>query len=115
MSRLLLIGLDGADLDVVRPFAEAGHLPHLHDLMKKGPSGLSGPPIRPCLRRPGHLHDRQEPGKHGVFDFTVRKPDSYEVEFVNAASADSDHVRLMSDAGKRSAYCRCPSRSRPRS
>ena len=39
MTRTLIIGLDGASLDLIRPWAEEGHLPHLHSLMRHGAYG----------------------------------------------------------------------------
>ena len=39
MSRVLVIGVDGATFDQVRPWAEAGDLPNLARLMLEGVHG----------------------------------------------------------------------------
>ena len=36
VQRLLIIGLDGATLDLIEPWARAGHLPAMADLMARG-------------------------------------------------------------------------------
>jgi predicted AlkP superfamily phosphohydrolase/phosphomutase len=103
MSRLLVIGLDGADLDVVKPFVDQGHLPHLGRLMAEGAWGelrSTYPPMSPPAWTT--FMTGRNPGKHGIFDFTVRKPDSYEVEFVNARFRRATTMwRLLSEAGRR--------------
>jgi len=38
-GRVLIIGLDGATFDLIEPWAEAGHLPHLARLMVEGTWG----------------------------------------------------------------------------
>ena len=39
MSRVLVIGIDGGTLDLIRPWAEEGHLPSLARLMTEGAWG----------------------------------------------------------------------------
>jgi predicted AlkP superfamily phosphohydrolase/phosphomutase len=75
----LLIGLDGADLSLIRGFG-ARHLPHLHRALERGVSAA----LR-CVSPPATLPNwttlltGHNPGKHGVFDFTLRR--GYRVEF----------------------------------
>ncbi len=101
--RLLIIGLDGADLDVVEPLAAAGRLPNIARLLERGARGplrSTCPPMSPAAWTT--FMTGKNPGKHGVFDFTVRKPSSYEVEFVNARFRRAVTMwRIISDAGKR--------------
>jgi predicted AlkP superfamily phosphohydrolase/phosphomutase len=103
MSRILVIGLDGADLDVVKPLVSQGALPNLGRLMAEGAWGelrSTYPPMSPPAWTT--FMTGKNPGKHGIFDFTIRKPDSYDVEFVNARFRKAATMwRLMSDAGKR--------------
>jgi len=71
--RVLVIGLDGATLDLIRPWAAAGHLPHLARLLEEGSSGKlmsTIPPVSPAAW--SSFITGKNPGKHGVFDFTVR-------------------------------------------
>lgn len=75
----LLIGLDGAGLDVVRAFGRA-ELPQLHAHMDAGAyaalRSVSPPATLPNWTT---LLTGVNPGKHGVFDFTLRT--GYRVAF----------------------------------
>lgn len=78
--RVLVIGLDGATLDLIQPWAAAGHLPHLAQFLEEGSSGrlLSTiPPVSPAAW--SSFMTGKNPGKHGVFDFTVRDFRSYDM------------------------------------
>jgi predicted AlkP superfamily phosphohydrolase/phosphomutase len=103
VPRLLIIGLDGADLGVVEPFVAQGRLPNLARLLAQGARGTlrsTCPPMSPAAWTT--FMTGKNPGKHGVFDFTARKPNSYEVEFVNARFRRVATLwRIMSEAGKR--------------
>src|SRR3989475_6280664 len=84
--RPLAIGLDGATLDLVRPWALAGRLPVLKRLMDAGAWG----PLRstiPAASFPAwtSLVTGVNPGRHGVLDFTERVPGTYRVRFVNGS------------------------------
>src|SRR5262252_521423 len=83
---LLVIGLDGATLDLVRPWVAAGRLPVLASLMARG----AWAPLRstiPAATFPAwsSLVTGVNPGRHGVFDFTERVPGTYRVRFVNGS------------------------------
>lgn len=83
---LLVIGLDGACLDLVRPWAAAGRLPALARLMAEGSFG----PLRstiPAATFPAwtSLVTGVNPGRHGVLDFTERVPGTYRVRFTNGS------------------------------
>jgi len=100
---ILVIGLDGATLDLVRPWATAGRLPNLATLMEAGTWG----PLRstlPAATFPAwtSFMTGANPGRHGIFDFTARVPDTYRVRFVNATFRCAPTIwRVMSEAGKR--------------
>jgi predicted AlkP superfamily phosphohydrolase/phosphomutase len=84
---LLVIGLDGATLDLVRPWVRAGRLAHLARLMERGAWG----PLRstiPAATFPAwtSLVTGVNPGRHGVLDFTQRVPGTYRVRFVNGSA-----------------------------
>ena len=74
--RLLLIGWDAADWDVITPLMEAGKMPHLSRLGREGASGELAS-LRPCLTpmlwttvATGHTADR-----HGILGFAEVLPD----------------------------------------
>ncbi|MFQ5856010.1 MAG: alkaline phosphatase family protein [Anaerolineae bacterium] len=80
-KRVLIIGLDGGTLDVIEPWAEAGHLPNFRRLLREGCSGRLKSTI-PALSPPAwtSFMTGVNPGKHGLFDFLKRRPGSYELQ-----------------------------------
>jgi predicted AlkP superfamily phosphohydrolase/phosphomutase len=103
MGRILVIGLDGTDFDVLEPLLAQGTLPNLARLFEGGSHGelrSTYPPMSPPAWT--SFMTGKNPGKHGIFDFTTRRPGSYDVEFTNARLRRAATAwRLMSDAGKR--------------
>jgi predicted AlkP superfamily phosphohydrolase/phosphomutase len=78
-ARLALIGLDGADWDVILPLIEQGRLPVLGSLVSRGASGVLRsirPTISPALWTT--VVTGVHPERHGVRDFVYRRPGSYE-------------------------------------
>jgi predicted AlkP superfamily phosphohydrolase/phosphomutase len=70
MTKLLIVGFDGATFDLIRPWAEAGHLPNLRSLMAGGAHGELASTLPPVTSPawPTFMTGCN-PGKHGVFDF----------------------------------------------
>lgn len=107
---LLIIGLDGATLDLVQPWAASGRLPNLAALMKQGAWG----PLRstlPAATFPAwtSFMTGTNPGRHGIFDFTARVPGSYRVRFVNATFRRVPTLwRILSDASRQVASIGMP-------
>ena len=100
---LLIVGLDGATLDLVEPWATDGTLPNLAQLLREGAWGPLGSTVPPATL-PGWttFMTGVNPGRHGVFDFTRRDPGDYQVRFVNATFRKAQTVwRLLSDADRR--------------
>src|SRR5438309_1167924 len=110
VPRLLVIGLDGATLDLVRPWAAAGRLPALARLMAAGAWG----PLRstvPAATFPAwtSLVTGVNPGRHGVLDFTERVPGTYRVRFVNGSYRRVPALwTRLSAAGRRVAVLTVP-------
>jgi predicted AlkP superfamily phosphohydrolase/phosphomutase len=72
VSRVLLLGLDGATFNVLDPAFEAGHMPRLKSLLERGAHGVlesTVPPYTP----PGwtSIFTGVNPGRHGIFGFTL--------------------------------------------
>jgi len=72
-NRVLVIGLDGATLDLIMPLARSGLLPNLSNFMEEGAFGeliSSIPPLTP----PAWVSFMTgcNSGKHGIFGFTHR-------------------------------------------
>jgi len=76
--RVMIIGLDGATFEFVRPLAEAGRLPTLASLMARGASGelRSTFPAQTAAAWTTCITG-QRPGTHGVFYFHELDPTSY--------------------------------------
>jgi len=69
-QRVILLGLDGATFDLLEPWMDAGHLPHLKKLAREGTWGELQS-TRPPTTAPAWVScvTGVNPGKHGVFDF----------------------------------------------
>lgn len=77
--RLLIVGLDGADWNIIDPLIAAGKMPNLGALKERGASGSlqsMHPIISPVIWTT--IATGYGPDQHGVLDFTVPDPDSGE-------------------------------------
>jgi len=103
MSKVLVIGLDAATLDVMTPLMEEGLLPNLQRLCEEGVHGELASTLHP-LSPPAWTSfiTGKNPGKHGIYDFVVHKPNSYELEYTYGGMRKGCSLwRLLSDGGKR--------------
>jgi len=103
--RVLVVGLDGATFDLIRPWAAAGHLPALARLMQEGVHGelMSTLPPVTSPAWPSFMTG-MNPGKHGVFDFIRSRrgdgPGGFDM--VNASHIAAKTLwQLLSEAGRR--------------
>jgi predicted AlkP superfamily phosphohydrolase/phosphomutase len=71
--KILVIGLDAATMSLVRPWADAGHLPSLASLMREGAYGemISTPNMHSASAWTSILTGLN-PGRHGLFVFSDR-------------------------------------------
>ena len=100
---LLILGLDGATLDLAEPWIADGRLPHLARLARDGAWGRLASTV-PAATFPSWttFMTGVNPGRHGVLDFTRRERGEYSVRFVNATYRKAPTIwRLLSDAGRR--------------
>lgn len=82
--KLIVIGLDGADWEIVHPFIERGKLPVLKKLIENGTHGTMKstiPPVTPCAWTTAYTG--VNPGKHGVYDFVDFHCGSEEIPLTN--------------------------------
>ena len=98
---VLVLALDGASFDVIRPLASAGRLPNLDLWMKQGraaPLQSTIPPV--TFPAWSSFLTGLGPGRHGIFDFTQKLPGSYRLRFVNASDrAGRSIFQRVSQAG----------------
>jgi len=93
-QRLLIIGLDGATFDVLRPMMQAGRMPRFAEFIERSSSGIlrsTTPPITPAAWTT--FMTGKGPGVHGILDF-----ERYDVR-TNRLSFNSslrlEHVRSI--------------------
>jgi len=100
---VLLVGLDGATLDLIEPWVAAGSMPHLARLIQSGACARLRSTVPPATFPAWtSLLTGTNPGQHGIYDFTRRVPGTYRLEFVNATYRRRPSVwRLLSQAGRR--------------
>lgn len=99
--RVLVIGLDGATFDLIKPWVARGKLPTIERLMKNGVYGdlISTIPPVTSPAWPSFMTGKN-PGKHGVFDFVGRDKE-YNKRIKTARDIRAKTLwRLLSDARK---------------
>ena len=101
MSRVLVVGIDGATFDLVRPWTEEGDLPTLARLMSEGAHGTLESTLPPVTSPAWPTFATgKNPGKHGVFDFI--RPLGGRFELVNASSLRAVTLwDILSRAGRK--------------
>lgn len=109
-DRLLLIGIDGATPDLIRPWSERGDLPTLARVMR---SGSAGPLVSvPNMITPAawtSFATGCSPGRHGIFFFTERVPGSYDERFIKGGGrAVPPFWMLLGAQGLRTAVVNVP-------
>ena len=85
MRPVLLLGLDGATFDVIRPLVAAGRLPNLAAWIGEGAAAVLHSTVPPVsFPAWSSFATGLEPGEHGLFDFTQKLPGRYALRFTNA-------------------------------
>jgi predicted AlkP superfamily phosphohydrolase/phosphomutase len=85
--KALIIGLDGATFDLIRPWVHSGELPTFARLMREGSYGELRS-VLPPLTAPAWttMVTGTNPGKHGLVDFWARDFTSYDFRLLNSSS-----------------------------
>ncbi|HET7377593.1 MAG TPA: alkaline phosphatase family protein [Anaerolineae bacterium] len=97
--KLIIIGLDGATFDLIKPWAAEGKLPTLARLMQDGTHGYLESTLPPVTSPawPTFMTGKN-PGKHGVFDFIRPRAGSFDM--VNASQIHGKLLwEILSEAG----------------
>lgn len=102
-TRVLVVGLDGGNWTGLTPLLEAGIMPHLKSLIERGASGILESTIPPATAPAwSSFQTGKYPNRHGIVDFFMYKPWSYETEFTTSNHLKGNTLwKLLSDAGKR--------------
>ncbi|MFL7838122.1 MAG: alkaline phosphatase family protein [Candidatus Promineifilaceae bacterium] len=102
-DKVIVIGLDGADWRLLKPWIEQGYLPTLARLVAEGASG----PLRSTIRPESSVAWSSfatgvNPGQHGIFGFVNHEPNSYRFKLANSSSIRVPRFwDILSKAGRR--------------
>lgn len=103
MAHVFVIGLDGATLDLIAPWARAGLLPTFARLMKEGSYG----PLRstiPPMTAPAwtSFMTGKNPGQHGLIDWIRRDAGAYSASPTSGAHCTEPSIwSILSRRGRR--------------
>jgi predicted AlkP superfamily phosphohydrolase/phosphomutase len=102
-QRLIVLALDGVTFDLIEPWVAQGLLPNLAKLIKSGAYGRMASTIPPITGAAwSTFQTGLNPGKHSVFDWLVRQPQSYHLTPVSSHSiAHTLLWEYLSTQGKR--------------
>jgi len=103
MSRLVVVGLDGATFDLIRPWVAAGRLPTLARLLQDGSHAPLQSVLHPFTAQAWtSMVTGANPGKHRIFDFWERDFSVYGFRLTNASFRALPALwTLLSQAGRR--------------
>lgn len=109
-QRVMVIGLDGATFDLMRPWLAEGKLPAIARLMREGAAGeMASVPNMNSGAAWATFATGLNPGKHGVYWLVEYKPNSYELQPTNALSRHGETIwARLSRRGKRVAVLNVP-------
>jgi predicted AlkP superfamily phosphohydrolase/phosphomutase len=101
--RVMVIGLDGATFDLIRPLIEDGTMPTLRRLMDSGASGVLTTTLPPISSSAWvSFATGKNPGKHGLVDFVHPRLHSYQISIVSPQQRASQALwNLLSEAGRK--------------
>ena len=102
-GKIVVIGLDGATFDLIKPWAEEGHLPVLQRILNEGAQGSLRSTVPP-MTAPAWTSFATgcNPGKHRLYDWIAREPDSYRFTPVTALDGTAPPLyTLLSGYGRK--------------
>lgn len=104
MPKVLIIGLDGATWNIIKPLVDEGKLPTFKKLMANGVWGKLESTIPPItIPAWNAISTGKNPGKLGIFSFMSRNEGRYDFKpyFFNRKQRDNNFWDILSDEGKR--------------
>ncbi|HDH00835.1 MAG TPA: hypothetical protein ENG80_03375, partial [Nitrospirae bacterium] len=100
--RFLVIGLDGATFDIIKPMLKEGRLPTFQKLMNEGAWGelrSTTLPVTPPAW--ASFMTGKNPGKHGAFGFYSHKDGSYDTELATGLTIRAKKIWDYFDPSKK--------------
>jgi len=109
-QRVLIIGLDGATLDLLGPLMAEGRMPFLRSILENGAAGhltTTFPPVTAPAW--ASFMTGKNPGKHGIFEFLYRRRGHLRQTPVNSRMVGAPTIwQMLSQGGKRVAAFNVP-------
>jgi predicted AlkP superfamily phosphohydrolase/phosphomutase len=103
VSRVVLVGIDGASYRLIDPLVRAGRLPNIARFIERGFHGVlrsTVPPVSPVAWT--SMVTGALPCRHGIFDFTGKVPGAYDFRVNTAQNRLTKPLWThLSEAGKR--------------
>ena len=104
MGKVIIIGLDGATFDLIKPWVDDGKLPCLGKLMRNGVWGNLKSVI-PSMSGPAWVSfmTGKNPGKHGILGFTIyADKDEEQSQLISSLHVKDETLwQVLSSKGKR--------------
>jgi predicted AlkP superfamily phosphohydrolase/phosphomutase len=102
-NRILVIGLDGATFDLIKPWVAQGRLPTIGRMIADGVhANLASVPNMNSAPAWSSFATGTNPGKHGIFYFDERVPNTYSKRYLNRSHRSGDSFwKILSDQGQR--------------
>lgn len=89
MTKLIIIGIDGATPDLLFPWIDEGKLPNFQKIKENGVIGkLNSVPNQRSAAAWSSFITGVNPGKHGIFEFYERIPLSHDICFTKTSSRE---------------------------
>lgn len=100
---VLVLGIDGATLDLILPWSQSGELPVFRQLIREGVHGRLRSTIIPSSAPAWtSFMTGKNPGKHGIFSFFQLIPGTYKIGITSGKQRDVKTLwSILSDEGKR--------------
>jgi predicted AlkP superfamily phosphohydrolase/phosphomutase len=93
LKPVLVLALDGATFDVIRPLIAKGELPHLGAWISQGRAGnlvSTAPPV--TFPAWSSFMTGLSPAEHGIFDFTQKQFGEYRLRFINSTDREGASI-----------------------
>ncbi len=104
MPKVVVVGLDGATLDIMKPMMAQGRLKNFSGLAAHGTMGSLRSTILPLSATAWNTFATgKNPGKHGIYDFSTRVPGTY--TYAPVSSLDRKGRTLWQYASARGKKC----------
>jgi len=102
-SKVILLGIDGATLDLLLPWVEQGKLPNLGHVLREGAHGTLRSTIPPYSAQAWvSMMTGRSPAKHGVLDFFEQGTGPTQHAFIHSAQIQGEAIwDVLGRHGKR--------------